>query len=378
MIQNYFSRLGSSIGGVFFGLAILLLSGWLLFWNEGKAVRVTQGLNEISKKIEEISPNSIDPKYDKQPIYLSGDLTATQPITDNKFDIETNDLKLKRQVETYQWQENIESKEKKMSDGSTKKIDVVTYEKIWSEELIDSTSFEQPEEHKNPTEIPLKKFETTATEIKLGMHTLSQGLIQQLSTYTPLQIEDDNSAIASVAASLQKTHTVADNVVTFSNISTENNNSQIGSIRITFTKVSPHKVSIIAQQIGETFEPYKTKSGESIEILSSGTNSDINIISNQQSANKSRTWMFRVLGVIGLFAGFSLILKPLSALIDFIPLLNVVAKTGVSLVAAVLSIATATITIGISWFAHRPLLSGLVVIIAISGTILFFKQKKDS
>ena len=57
--ESWGSRLMSAIGGVLVGIVLFLVSFPLLFWNEGRAVRTAQSLEEGASNVVSVPPGVI-------------------------------------------------------------------------------------------------------------------------------------------------------------------------------------------------------------------------------------------------------------------------------------------------------------------------------
>jgi hypothetical protein len=82
------------------------------------------------------------------------------------------------------------------------------------------------------------------------------------------------------------------------------------------------------------------------------------------------TWILRGVGFVVMLIGFCLIGGPLAALAAVIPFLEGVVDVGVFLVAFMVSVPLSLFIIAMAWFAHRPLLSGVLVAAGIGAAVL--------
>jgi len=89
-----------------------------------------------------------------------------------------------------------------------------------------------------------------------------------------------------------------------------------------------------------------------------------------QAANRAVLWGIRVGGLVVLVIGFGLILNPLRVLADVIPPIGSVVGMGLGLVSTLLGVLLGALVIAIAWFAFRPLLS--VIVLVVAGGIGFF------
>ncbi|KAG2471031.1 MBD4 protein, partial [Polypterus senegalus] len=80
-------------------------------WKRGRALKTAASLDEgISLVVSLQDINSVDRQYDGHLVHLSGPLNTPQPLSDPNYRISISAVKLKRQVEMYQWVEYEESR----------------------------------------------------------------------------------------------------------------------------------------------------------------------------------------------------------------------------------------------------------------------------
>ena len=104
--NSYGSRLGNSLKGIVWGIFLVIVSIYLLAWNENNYVQQKTALKEWASVVNEVSANEIDSSFDWKEVHLYGETASdAEELKDITFGITTNDLKLKRTVEMYQWYE---------------------------------------------------------------------------------------------------------------------------------------------------------------------------------------------------------------------------------------------------------------------------------
>ncbi|KAG9460681.1 hypothetical protein GDO78_020196, partial [Eleutherodactylus coqui] len=75
-------------------------------------------------------------------------------------------------------------------------------------------------------------------------------------------------------------------------------------------KVSVSQVSVIARQRGGgELVPYKTKSGDQLELLYLGSHTAEEMFLAEQHSNMMKTWALRAAGWLMMFVGISLMTK---------------------------------------------------------------------
>jgi hypothetical protein len=149
---------------------------------------------------------------------------------------------------------------------------------------------------------------------------------------------------------------------------------QIGDTRITFKVANPTEVSVIAKQTGKTFTPYATKAGGTIELLQTGVHTAAEMIQKAQADNSMMTWILRLVGFVLMLAGLAMMLKPLSVIADVVPFLGSIVGAGIGFIAFLISAVLSLTTIAIAWIVYRPLLGGILIVVAV-GLVVVIKGK---
>ena len=325
------------------GVAIFFIGIGLLWWNEGNNVKNIQSVNEGLKNYVDISSETINPQYENKLVATSGKLDVFGEISDDTFLITTNSAALYRKVEMYQWKEECDD-------------DSCTYTKVWDDNLIDSSSFEQAG-HTNPDYMPYESKTFTSQNAKVGAFTLPRDLLLQLST---------NNKIMNLSSEDSANHNM---VITNNYYTTAKGNvNNIGDIRISFYDNDADTVSVLATQIGNSFIPYTTSSGKSLFKLYEGHYNGEEILGKITDENNILKWALRVLGVLCVISGISSLFKPLSILTGRIPILGDFVGTITGIVSFAIGLAISLLVIAIAWFRFRPLLS--IILLAVVALVL--------
>lgn len=372
--QSWFSRLGDSVKNVFIGFLLVIGSIILLFWNEGRAVATYQSLKEGSSAVVSVSSETKDPANDGKLIHITGDARTPSVLTDTDFGVGGNFLKLKRTVELYQWEEDTDSKTVEKLGGGTETTTTYTYKKDWSDDIIESSSFKEPEEHQNPTAKLFENEEWLAQNVSVGAYSLSDELLEALSGY--VAITPTKEMLEALPYATQQDIQLVGNLLYYR--TSEVTNPQIGNTRIGYEAIPPQEVSVIAKQSGDTLVPYETKNGRTIMMIEAGDNSASEMFAGAIAGNKMMTWILRGVGVILMFIGFRMVFGVLPIVAAVIPFVGRLVGAGMSLVAGVLTFVCATMTIAIAWLAARPLLGIALLAVAAAVLVLAARRFKPS
>lgn len=364
--QSWFSRIGGAIKGIFIGLLLIVVAFPLLFWNEGRAVARYKTLQEGAGAVIPVTCDSVDQNNSGRLVHMTGMAQTGETLTDPVFGVSRNALKLRRQVEMFQWDEEAESRTKKKMGGGTETVTTYSYSKIWSDSLIDSGAFRQPG-HDNPGAMPYQTLELVARDVSVGAFTLSASLIAKINAYSTVAPEEGVGPEDSTMTRRQPGGFY---------IGADPASPQIGDLRVTFAAVEPQIISLVSGQKGATFEPYKTKAGGTIQLLQIGEVGAPEMFQTAQHHNKLLTWALRAGGFLLMLIGFSMVFKLLSVLGDVIPALGSIVGAGTGIMAFMLSLALSVLTIAVAWMFYRPLLGIILLAVSAAAVILFRKKMK--
>jgi len=357
--QSWFSRIGQSIKSVLVGLVMFVVAFPLLFWNESRAVQTTRSLKEGSGAVVSVPADKVDPANEGRLVHVSGPVTAEGTLTDEQYGVSAEALKLVRNVEMYQWTEDKKSEEKKKLGGGTETVTTYDYKKEWSDKAVDSSSFQHPEGHENPGALPVESETLIADPITLGAFTLSSDLVEKLGGEVDLPVGQEQ------IPEEQSKQIRADNGRFY--LGENPSSPQIGDARISFQVVNPGPRSLIAAQVGETFEPYATKAGDAILLLEEGTKSAAAMFKTAQDANIMMTWILRAVGFFVMFLGLLMVFKPIAVFGDVVPLVGTILGAGLGLFSFLTALFLSLVTIAISWIFVRPLLGIGLLVVAVAA-----------
>ena len=151
---------------------------------------------------------------------------------------------------------------------------------------------------------------------------------------------------------------------------------EVGDVRVTFEKIVPAKVTVMAVVDGDTFKPYKAKNGKRFQTLVMGKKSGDEIIDAEKEANNMWLWALRILGVMLVIAGLKGIFGFLETILKVVPFIANIFGWGVGIVCTVIGIVWSLIVIALAWLFYRPLLG--IALLAIAGFLVWvfaFKGK---
>jgi Transmembrane protein 43 len=366
--QSVFGRIGKSFVGVLVGLALVIGSVVLLFWNEGRAVATAKSLLEGAAAVIDVPSDNINPANDSKLVHVTGDTAAADSLEDPLFNISEAALRLRRNIQVFEWKEKKESKKRDKIGGGSETTTTYSYEKAWSSDLTKSSGFKSPEDHHNPAKLEIPKKEFVANDATLGQFKLTTGIIAKIPGDVALAVTDEQ--LSNVSSHFKSELKVEGDEFY---LGADPANPEIGDEKISFTVLRPGTVSIVAAQTKHSFAPYTTQNEREIELVEAGNVPAPQMFAHAQAANRTLTWILRAVGFAAMFFGGLLLLGPISALAHILPFLGSLVEIGFAIVAFFISAIVSILVIATAWIVYRPIL-GVALIVAAIGCIVLLKR----
>ncbi|KAF7665837.1 hypothetical protein LDENG_00129310 [Lucifuga dentata] len=372
---GFLERLSNTIGGTFVGVGLFFLSFYIIFTNEGRALKTATSLDEgLSQVVSLLPSSSLDQQNHNRLVHLSAQLSTSQPLHDPNYKVVVQAVKLKRQVEMYQWVEYQESRDYQ-EDGETKTETTYTYNTEWKSELINSRHFDKEIGHINPSAMAVESVTVVAPEVRVGPFILSEGLVEQINNFQTLKLKDFH------ASGLDSFLTIDDDY--FYHTSNPHR-PEVGDVRVQFSfaglsgemsLLGPAQiVSVVAMQRGESLKAFQTKSGDTLEILYLEELSAQEIFEREHQHNTKKTWGLRVAGWALMFLSIQLMMRIIYTLVDWVPVLRDLVSVGLKLFALSVSFSLCLLTIGAGWLYYRPLVAAGLGILALLPVLIARSQ----
>jgi hypothetical protein len=366
--KSWGTRIGESIKGVVFGLVLFLVAFPILIVNEGRAVSTARALEEGARIVISVAPEHVDPANEGRLVHVIGHATTTQVLNDPEFAVTANVLKLARVVEMYQWREETQTETRTRSGGGEETVTVYSYRERWSWTLIDSSRFRYPGGHTNPTTMPFEGRQYVAQPINMGAFTLSRSIVDKLQPAERITVTSEMAS--QLPPELRDRLQVHDGRYY---LGANPVSPQIGDTRISFLVLAPSPITVVAKQVGATFESYRPAAGDTIEMVRVGSYSAEHMFAEAMAENVAITWMFRLMGALFMFIGLFLVLRPLTVLADVVPFIGGILRAGTVLISGVIALSLSTIVIALAWIAYRPLL-GIPLLVAALGAVVLLQR----
>ena len=436
---GYGTRVGNSFRAIGSGFLLFIAGTALLWWNEGRAVKTEKMLDEAgSAYVEMENPNKKDASLEGELICGTALATTEDSLTDVQFGVGAKAISLTRTVEYYQWVEHAQEKKEDKLGGKEVTTTTYTYTKEWVSSPIESARFKDPVyQNKNMVLATYENAEQYAENVSWGAYKLPESLISRISsseglelamaedllkqldkstqaayerfygvqksnqpTQQPVQkpaIPDSVRALLSDSAkavldsiqaindSINQAMANANNKKDLEYIHQASNvlyfgrvpgSPEVGDVRITFEKVVPAKVTVMAVVDGDTFKPYKAKNGKRFQTLVMGKKSGDEIIDAEKEANNMFLWILRFVGVLMIIGGLKGIFGFIETILKVVPFIAGIFGWGVGIVCTIVGIVWSLIIIALAWLFYRPILA--ICLLAVAGFLIWvfaFKGK---
>ncbi|XP_054639936.1 transmembrane protein 43 [Dunckerocampus dactyliophorus] len=368
---GFLQRLSDTAGGTFVGVGLFFLSIYVLFTNEGRALRTALSLDEgLSQVVSLDTFASLNLQNNNRLVHLSAQLRTLQPLHDPNYGVAVQAVKLKREVEMYQWVEYRESKDYQ-ENGETKTETTYSYNTEWKSELINSRNFDQEIGHQNPSAMAVESVTVVARQVQVGPFTLSEGLVEQVNNFQTLSLRDFTSSDS------DPFFTISDDYF----YHTQNPKwPKVGDVRVRFSFAGlsgetsgldpAQTVSVVAKQRGEKLTPFRTKSGDVLEILYLEEITAEEVFAREQQHNNMKTWGLRAAGWALMFLSIQLTMRIIYTLVDWVPIVRDLVSVGLKIFALCVSSSLSLLVIAVSWLFYRPLVAAALGALALLPLLL--------
>ena len=380
--QSYGNRVSKSFKGIGSGILLFIIGTVLLFWNEGRTVKVKRALNQAADVTVEMPDISrIDPQFEGKMVHAIGDASTAEILSDGLFGISLNAINLSRNVEYYQWTEQSKEEKKEKIGGGQEITTTYTYSKKWVSSPINSSDFADPD-YKNSNFVltTIESNQIVADVVDFGAYKLPPFLKYGISSaeettpeLTEQMIKEWNEVLWKRDSSA--TVTVSTGQAYFGR---DVNNPDVGDVKVTFGYTpTPQTVSILAVVVGDTFGEFVAKNGKNVSRIALGSVSAANMYDAAQKENKVIAWILRIIAVILIIGGLRGIFNFLSTIFAVVPFIRRVLAAGINFICTVVGLIWSLLIFVIAWISYRPALGiTLLVLIAALIVLLVMRSKK--
>ena len=382
--KSWFKRIGESFAGIITGIILIIVGTWLLWWNEGRTFNTAGAIKEAELVTEDVQDISrLDPALEGKLIHATGRADTKDTVRDPLFGVEATALNIERDAKFYQWKEESHSETRKKLGGGEETVTTYTYSPAWTDSPVDSNNFKDPSyKGRNMVLANVEDKTFWAENITFGAYRLPQFLAHSIGGEQPITLRNVNTdSLAQVVMTptgytpQQIIHVQGSSVYVGANP----NNPAIGDVRITFSQTPPADVSIIAQVVRGTFEPFTASNGYTFSRLEMGIKGVSAMFEDARSDNNIMAWVLRAVGAFCVIAGLGLVFRPLSVIADVIPILGTIVDAGAGVVAFLIGLAWSLVVIAVAWVRYRPLVAcGLIAVALVFVGLSYMKGKKSA
>ncbi len=354
--QGFLERLSNSFGAIVMGLILIPLSCWGLFWNEGRAVKTARALDEGMSIVRSIGTDRVDPANNGKLIHVAGETRSAAGVADADLGVRAKGLVLARQVEMYQWTES------ESGSGQERKY---TYSREWRSSPVDSNRFKAPSGHTNPAFPAFRAREFSAADARINAFPIGTA-VQNLGAQEEFPISNEGLAIARRVTGATTQISGGGYYVGQSPAS-----PRVGDLKITYKITREGPASFVGRQEADGLQAYRAENGQQFLLAGTGILSSDALFQKAQDDNRILTWILRAVGLLVLFIGFSSLFAPVNLLASYIPVLGSLVSGAIGLVAAAATAMVGTAVIAVAWFAYRPVVSIIVLVVGAAAAYGF-------
>ena len=405
---GYGTRVGNSIKATLMGFVIIIGATILLWWNEGRAVKTADMLEDAQGACVEMpNPDKKSAEFEGELVCATAMATTDEVLTDAQFGISENAISLSRKVEYFQWVEHSESKSEDKLGGKQETTTTYTYTQEWVSSPVNSGDFKDPAyQGKNYTWTTVEDQDVWAEKVTFGAYVLNESLIHSISSSEAIELNIDENILASQNQSIADTYArikgvsttaaqtepaaaTADSVKTALPDSIKQDNKvdleyvhqagnvlyygrsmnapEIGDVRITFEKTVPAKVTVVSQVEGNTFKPFTASNKKKFQTLRMGKKSIEEIFEEENESNTMWTWILRIVGILLVISGFKSLFSFLETLLKVVPFLSSIFAFGVGIICTIVGIVYSLIVIAVLGIILLLIAGFLVWVFAFNG-----------
>jgi len=284
-------------------------------------------------------------------------------------------VKFRRKVEMYQWKEVPALRPDGGENGG------VTYTRVWSTVPIDSTRFRDKTHHKNSTHWPLGQMEKTADQVCIGeAYRLSPKQLALMDWYIPRPVRDEE---VDNMRDEWKDYLHAEGRYLYWG-SKNAMQPDVGDVRISYETVVHDYISIMGEQIGNTFTawtggtavhrdeeaPLIMKPTDYVLFVDEGNVGPAMMIERRSTDNPWRVWMTRFVVVWFMFGGLAAVLAPFSSHLSTTPFFHCFAFGGFWLTCILTSLLACMLLAALPWLKWRPKMALSLLAAPVGLTVL--------
>ena len=361
----YGSRIMDSIKWILFWFIMFIVSFIVLWTNEW-----TVDLSTIAKNSTVVDSVKIDSATEWKFVAVTWEINSEEVLWDNLYLKAGKYISISRTVEMYSWEEETKTETEKNVGWSETTTTTYTYNTVWTESPDDSSSFDTSSGHFNPGK-SLQSVTDTVGNSNIWAYNIDTPSIKlpgmkSITLTKDIVVLENNSTWSTslVSGYLYKWEG------TFSN-------PKVWDIRISYSVLNNGtNVTAMWTQTWDKITSFIDEDGNKIYRVFNWTKAAA--LSTLKNEYLFKLWAFRALWFILMWFGLSLLLWPISVLLDVLPMLWGLSRWIIWIITFIISAILSIITILISIIFHN--IFALIIAVAVVWFFWyrFVKQKMDN
>mmetsp|Transcript_27776 Transcript_27776/g.58155 ORF Transcript_27776/g.58155 Transcript_27776/m.58155 type:complete len:310 (-) Transcript_27776:1672-2601(-) len=283
----------------------------------------------------------------------------------------------------YQWVEKTNTETEKNLGGSTTTTKTYSHEKKWMDWIVPTEEFHVPAGHENPDAFPFDRSTSLANDATIGAFTLSEDVLRKMYDYEDVKLpssllNDIPEETKSNLVGEDKTFAAYGENGIYVGAGTEAE-PKVGDVRVTFSRVPAQTITLIAEQEGKTFGPFKTSNDRDILLVESGTLTSEEMFDEANKDTTNTAWIVRGVCFFVMWIAFWVIADPLSVFADVVPFLGNCVDRLAGIISFIVALCVSLVTIALAWLFFRPVFS-LCIFVGVGVVfcgLSMLKGKKD-
>lgn len=356
--NSWGSRIVNSFVGVLFGLLLIPFSIWGLWWNEGQP-----DLSVLAQASIAVDAAQVNLDTEGQFVAVTGTLKSESTLADEPWMQAGDYVSLYRRVEMYAWEESTSTTETEdtVGGGSTSST-TYSYDKIWTESPQNSSNFEFPGGHENPSK-PLDSQSQSVEKATIGAYQIAA---RQITL-------PDGERITPQPGALPDGYVLQGDYIY--NRAEAASNPEVGDIRISIDVLkSGITVTALGQQQGEQIVRQEVDKQEFYRVFIGSRDDALTTLHNEYLI---RIWLIRVFGILGIFVGLQLIVGPIGRILGVIGILGKAVDGIFGIINAIVAVAIGLTVIIISQIFHNIWLLLIAIALIIAGVVYYLRKRSN-
>jgi hypothetical protein len=380
--RGFFENVKNAIVGALLGVVLFFASFVVLYWNEGTINKASLAKTSIA-----VSPDKVEPAAEGKFASLTGPIQAKEDLGDEGLVKPGPWVRLVRHVQTFAWDEKKSTESHSKVGGGTEEVTTYKYEKEWVDSVSDSTKFQDPKGHENPQAL-LPDADLCVAQATVGAYSFSPKDGEGVDTSDALDLTKEN-AVALVDSSKAAT---ASTIPALSGRATRLESDpkakgnylfvgkgssaapEIGDTRISYSMLARGAtVTLFGLLKAASVVPYPYASDASFQRALPGSREQA--IHTLAVEDAIKRWIFRAIGFFCMWFGMTLVLGPLEAVANILPIAGKATHLAIGCITFPIALVLSTATIVVSMILHSLVATVLVGLVLFGIVLAVFKMR---